>query len=212
MLLANPLNIGDSIAIFSPSSPATVTAHKRYLRGKHYLEQKGFKIIEGSLTGKRDYYRSGSIKERANELNDLIHNKEVRCIMAAIGGMNSNSILPYIDYEALKKNPKIIIGYSDVTALLLGIYAKTGLVTYYGPAMVASFGEFPPFVDKTYHYFEDLLMGKACIPYSPVMPPNWTDEYINWDTHPMITLPIGCDIELDSEQKKVTIVESLINL
>lgn len=182
MILANKLNIGDSIAVFSPSSPATATAHKRYLRGKHYLEQKGFKIIEGSLTGKRDFYRSGSIKERANELNDLIHNKEVRCIMAAIGGMNSNSILPYIDYEALKRNPKIIIGYSDVTALLLGIYAKTGLVTYYGPAMVASFGEFPPFVDSTYHYFEQLLMGKACLPYSPVMPPSWTDEYINWDT------------------------------
>ena len=158
MLLANKLNEGDSIAVFSPSSPATVTAQRRYLRGKHYLEQKGFKVVEGELTGKRDFYRSGSIEERTNELNKLIHNKDVKCIMASIGGMNSNSILPYIDYEELKKNPKIIVGYSDVTALLLGIYAKTGLVTYYGPAMVASFGEFP------------------------LMPSSWTDEYINWDT------------------------------
>ena len=106
---------------------------------KYYLEQKGFKVVEGKLTGKRDFYRSGSIKERADELNSLIHTKDVKCIMVAIGGMNSNSILAYIDYEELKKNPKIIVGYSDVTALLLGIYAKTGLVTYYGPAMVASF-------------------------------------------------------------------------
>ena len=71
----------------------------------------------------------------------------IKCIMATIGGMNSNSILPYIDYEAFKRNPKIIIGYSDVTAILLAIYAKTGINTYYGPALVASFGELPPFVD-----------------------------------------------------------------
>ena len=71
-------------------------------------------------------------------------------IMAAIGGNNSNSLLPYLEYEGLCKDPKIIVGYSDVTALLLGIYAQTGLTTYYGPAVVASFGEFPPFVDETY--------------------------------------------------------------
>lgn len=95
------------------------------------------------LTGKQDFYRSGSIKELVEELNEFIKNPEVKCIMSAIGGMNSNSLLPYIDYEALRKNPKIIIGYSDVTAILLAIYAKTGITTYYGPAVVASFGEFP---------------------------------------------------------------------
>ena len=283
MLLANKLKVGDSIAVFSPSSPATVTAQRRYLRGKHYLEQRGFKVVEGELTGKRDFYRSGSIKERADELNSLIHNKDVKCIMAAIGGMNSNSILPYIDYEELKKNPKIIVGYSDVTALLLGIYAKTGLVTYYGPAMVASFGELPPFVDWTYDYFINVIMGKADIPYRPLMPSSWTDEYINWDTqnvskkschnkwitlntgkvrgrliggnlntmqgkhelfddcgtgrkpyeilqevigevnfpilaefdcchtHPMITMPMGCEVELDAEQKRVTVIDEFIN-
>ena len=63
--------------------------------------------------------------------------------------MNSNSLLPYIDYEYLAKHPKIIIGYSDVTALLLGIYARTGLVTFYGLVAAASFGELPPFVDLT---------------------------------------------------------------
>ena len=124
MILAKALQTGDCIAVFSPSSPATLTAQKRYLRGKHYLEQKGFHIIEGTLTGKSDFYRSGTILERAEELNTLIHNPEVKCIMAAIGGMNSNSLLPYIDYEALIHNPKIIIGYSDITALLLAIYQK----------------------------------------------------------------------------------------
>ena len=109
-----------------------------------YLEAKGFRFLEGSLTGRRDFYRSGTIRERAEEFNALVRDPNVRCIMAAIGGNNSNSLLPYLEYEGLCKDPKIIVGYSDVTALLLGIYAQTGLTTYYGPAVVASFGEFPP--------------------------------------------------------------------
>lgn len=174
------LKMGDTIGIFSPSSPITYTVPKRFHRAKAYLEAKGFKIAEGALTGKYDYYRSGTIKERADELNQLIRSPEVKCIMSTIGGMNSNSILPYIDYEAFKENPKIIIGYSDVTAILLGIYAKTGISTFYGPALVASFGEFPSFVDYTYEYFKDILIEDKALPYEFPMPEYWTDEYINW--------------------------------
>ena len=146
-MLAERLKRGDGIAVFSPSSPATATAPARYRRGVALLEGRGFRVIEGALTGRRDFYRSGSIAARAAELNALIRDPDVRCIMAAIGGMNSNSLLPYLDYDALRRDPKIIVGYSDVTALLLGIYARTGLTTYYGPAVVASLGEFPPYAD-----------------------------------------------------------------
>lgn len=176
------LNKGDTIGIFSPSTPITNICPKRFQRGKQYLESKGFKIIEGNLTGKSDFYRSGSIKERAAELNELIKNPEVKCIMSTIGGYNSNSILPYIDYEAFKKDPKIIIGYSDVTAILLGIYAKTGIKTYYGPALVASFGELEPFVDWTYKYFEEIFLNDKDIPYELKKPKYWTDEFIDWET------------------------------
>lgn len=96
--------------------------------------------------------------------------------------MNSNSLLPYIDYEYLKEHPKIIIGYSDVTALLLGIYARTGLVTFYGPAAAASFGELPSFVDLTWQYFQDICMGNTEIPWEFPTPEFWTDEFIPWDT------------------------------
>ena len=176
------LEAGDIIGIYSPSSPITHSCPNRFERAKKYLHDKGFKIIEGNLTGKYDYYRSGTIKERVEELNDLIRNPEVKCIMSTIGGMNSNSILPYIDYEAFKRNPKIIIGYSDVTAILLAIYAQTGIITYYGPALVASFGELPPFVDSTYKYFEEILMDKIKIPYVFETPEYWTDEHVNWET------------------------------
>lgn len=176
------LRAGDTIGIFSPSSPITYYCPKRFERAKKYLENKGFKILEGGLTSKHDFYRSGSIKERAEELNQLIRNPEVKCIMSTIGGMNSNSIVPYIDYEAFKRNPKIIIGYSDVTAILLAIYSQTGISTYYGPALVASFGEFPPFVDLTYDYFKDIIIDNTIIPYIFESPAFWTDEYIDWET------------------------------
>lgn len=176
------LKKGDCIGIFSPSTPITAKSPNRFKRGIEYLENKGFNIIRGSLTEKSDFYRSGSIKERAEELNNLIRNPKVKCIMSTIGGMNSNSLLPYIDYEAFKNNPKPIIGYSDVTAILLAIYAKTGISTYYGPALVASFGELNPFVDMTYKYFEDILVNKINMPHKIKNPEFWTDEYIDWET------------------------------
>lgn len=138
-------------------------------------------MIDGALFGKRDSYRSGSIRERAEEFNQLLYNEDVQVLMASIGGNNSNSLLPYIDYDYLKKRPKIIIGYSDTTALLLGIYAKTGLVTFYGPALASSFGEFPPFVDETFSYFRELVLGVTSVPYEYKMPLYWTDEYIDWN-------------------------------
>lgn len=118
------LKPGDAIGIFSPSAPATYSSPKRFQRAKTFLEAKGFVIVEGKLTGKQDHYRSGSIKERAEELNELIRNPDIKCIMSTIGGMNSNSLLPYIDYEAFKQHPKIIIGYSDVTAILLAMLRR----------------------------------------------------------------------------------------
>lgn len=103
-------------------------------------------------------------------------------IMSTIGRMNSNSILPYIDYDAFKANPKIIIGYSDVSAILLAIYAQTGISTYYGPALVASLGELPPFVDETYQYLEDIIMKDMIFPYIYETPIYWTDEKIDWES------------------------------
>ncbi|GHW58474.1 S66 family peptidase [Vibrio cholerae] len=181
MLYAKALSIGDKIGFFSPSSPATAFAPNRFQRAKAYLKAQGFELVEGSLTGKSDYYRSGSIRERAEELNQLIRDPNVRCIMSTIGGNNSNSLLPYIDYEALRNDPKIIIGYSDVTALLLGIYAQTGLITFYGPALVASFGEYPPLVDETFHSFIELLCSETN-QYQYTMPSSWTDIKHDWET------------------------------
>lgn len=167
------------IGVFSSSSPISATVPVRYERGINYLRSKGFRVYNGQLCGRQDGYRSGTIRERAEEFNQLLYREDIQILMAAIGGNNTNSILPYIDYEYLEKHPKVVVGYSDTTALLLGIYAKTGLVTFYGPAAASSFGEFPPFVDWTFENFNE-VMRKIELPYHYKMPEVWTDEFINW--------------------------------
>ncbi|WP_226566770.1 S66 family peptidase [Bacillus stratosphericus] len=169
------------MGIFSPSSPASATSPIRYQRAKEWLEQKGFIVVPGSLTGKEDHYRSGTIQERAAELNELMAREDLSCIMSMIGGTNSNSLLPYLHFELLNKHPKFMIGYSDATAILLAAYEKTGLPVFYGPALVPSFGEFEPFVNHTYQSFEDILIHPQSTPYQVKKPPFWTDERINWE-------------------------------
>lgn len=181
LMKANKISGKITIGVFSSSSPVSATVPVRYERGIAYLKSRGYEIVNGSLYRKQDSYRSGTIQERAQEFNQLLYNEKVQILMASIGGNNTNSILPYIDYEYLKKHPKIIIGYSDTTALLLAVYAKTGLVTFYGPAAASSFGELPPFVDWTFKYFESMIKSEITCPYDYQMPEFWTDEVIKWD-------------------------------
>lgn len=180
-----------TIGVFSASSPVSAFAPERYRRGKEYLQHRGFRIIDGALFGHNDTYRSGSIRARADEFNALLRDPSVDILMSSIGGNNTNSILPYIDYNYLRVHPKPVVGYSDTTALLLAIYAKTGQTTYYGPALAASFGEFPPLVDETYASFHQILIDPPAAPYTYPMPARWTDEFISWNdqTRAKITYP-----------------------
>jgi len=178
---AHALKIGDTIGIFSPSYPGSNISLEATELAIKFLENKGFNILRGSLTGQRDHYRSGSIKERADELNNLIENPEVKCIMAVAGGYVSNSILPYINYQSLITSPKIIVGFSDITAILLGIYAKTCLTTFYGPNLLTTFGQVPPFSEMSYVYFYDLVSSGVSYPYIIPTPGIWTDDYVGLD-------------------------------
>lgn len=177
-ILAPRLKKGDVIGIFSPSCPATAWIPNRTRLAFQFIEEKGYRLKPGTLTGKTQAYRSGSIRERADELNELIRDPEVSCIMAAAGGFVSNSLLPHIDYDALKKHPKIIVGFSDVTAVLLGVYAKTGLTTFYGPNLISTFGEIPPFSEESFHYFEDTVSGSLSFPCALPAPEFWTDDSV----------------------------------
>ncbi|MGE6514181.1 S66 family peptidase [Lysinibacillus sphaericus] len=176
----SPLKKGDTIGIYSPSKPASVIARARYERGKARLHAFGFTIKEGALTGKTDFYRSGTPKERADELNTLLRDPNIKMVLPTMGGTNANSMLPYLDYEAFQQHPKILVGLSDVTAILLALYAKTGIPVFYGPSVASTFGEFPPFVHYTAQYFKELFVDSLTFPYEMPIPPIWTDDRVNW--------------------------------
>ena len=154
-----------------------------------HLEASGYKVKLGKLIDKKDGYRSGPICDRANEFNAFVTDDSVQCIMAAVGGMVSNSILPYINYAQLRKTPKIIIGHSDVTAILLGVYQMAGIVTYYGPNFVTTFGQYPPFLEATDQCLKDILGGYS-VPYAYTMPSIFSDELTNWEKGPTHKTPI----------------------
>jgi len=97
------------------------------------LEKFGFKLSFGKHVAEMDEFNSSSIESRIEDLHAAFADKDVDAILTVIGGYNSNQLLQYIDYELVAKNPKIICGFSDVTALANAITAKTGLITYIGP-------------------------------------------------------------------------------
>lgn len=173
------LKQGDTIGVFSSSYPFTAVAPKATESAVQFFENAGYRVKMGTLTGKRDHYRSGTAQERAEEVNELICDPEISCIMASGGGMVSNALLPYLDYKALKVRPKMIVGHSDITALLLGIYQKTGLITYYGPNFVTTFGQTPPFQESSLFYMEQGLGRKT--PFVCQKPNFFSDEITSWE-------------------------------
>lgn len=178
-ILLPELKIGDTIGIFSPSNPMTYDAPYAALKAEKFLTEKGFVVKKGSCFGKSDSsYRSGSISERVNELNELIYDNEVKCIMAAAGGYVSNSILPYIDYDYLKKHPKIIVGLSDVTSVLLAVYKECGFPVFYGPNFITSLAHKEYYADFALNSFLNAVNSRE--PYTIDNPEFFTDENTDW--------------------------------
>jgi muramoyltetrapeptide carboxypeptidase LdcA involved in peptidoglycan recycling len=121
------------------------------LHGIAVLTSLGFEVVEGSLTRRAvaEGYRAGSPRERAAELMELFADQRVRGIVTTIGGSNSSSLIPYLDFDVVRANPKVFCGYSDVTSLHLAFLTYAGLATFYGPAVVPSFGDWPTILPET---------------------------------------------------------------
>ena len=130
MILPNKLEIGDTIGVVAPSDPIIDENIEELNRAKKIIETKGFKVkfSENIFSNTNGY--SSSAKEKADDINKMFSDKEVKMVWCAKGGENSNSVLDYLDYENIKNNPKIICGYSDITSLTNAIYQRTGLVTF----------------------------------------------------------------------------------
>jgi muramoyltetrapeptide carboxypeptidase len=125
------LRKGDVIGLIAPAS--TPSSEEKILKGALYLEQLGYRIKCGKHIRTVYGYLAGSDDERSADFNDMVHDKNVKAIFAIRGGYGTPRLLQKIDYRALKANPKIIVGYSDITALQLAIFRRIGLVTFSGP-------------------------------------------------------------------------------
>ena len=130
MIIPNKLKKGDTIGVVAPSNPIVGDNIEEIMKAKEIVEKDGFKVkFAKNLFSNTNNY-SSTAKEKAEDINSMFLDTEVKMIWCAKGGENSNSTFEYLDYELIKKNPKIICGYSDITSLTNMITAKTGLITF----------------------------------------------------------------------------------
>ncbi len=151
------LKIDDEVRIIAPSRSIKILSEDTKKIADNRFSNLGLKLTYGVHIEESDEFNSSSIKSRIEDLHEAFKDSNVKAVITVIGGFNSNQLLRYIDWELIKDNPKIFLGYSDITALNNAIYAKTGLVTYSGPHY-SSFGQ-KLYFDHTLEYFKKCLMS-----------------------------------------------------
>ena len=155
-MVPEKLKAGDEVRVIAPSRSMAILKEDCINLATERLEALGLKVTFGKYVNEIDEeYLAASREHRVEDLNDAFKDKNVKAILTVIGGFNSNQLLDYIDYEAIKENPKIFCGFSDITALSNSIYAKTELVTYSGPHY-SSFG-MKKGIEYTLEYFKKMF-------------------------------------------------------
>ena len=152
------LAAGDTVMLVAPAS-ATFEIIDVDI-AKESLEALGFKVRTGAHLLDRHGYLAGVDKARADDINTAFADTSVAAVHAIRGGWGSARLLPYVDFETIRRNPKIIIGFSDVTALLLSIHAKTGLVTFHGPIGLGRWDSY------SLDYYKRVVMDAELVTYS----------------------------------------------
>lgn len=132
-MIPERLKKGDSIGIIAPSSPIYPSKLEDVNNSILLMEKAGFTIQFAKNAFSSSLGYSATVEEKAEDLNKMFEDPSIKAIFCCTGGNNSNSLYEAIDYEIIKKNPKIICGFSDSTSILNMIYEKTGLVTFHGP-------------------------------------------------------------------------------
>jgi muramoyltetrapeptide carboxypeptidase LdcA involved in peptidoglycan recycling len=173
MIIANKLQPGDEIRVIAPARSLSILNEETKTIATQRLEEMGFKVTFGRHVAESDDFNSSSIQSRVEDLHEAFADTNVKGILTVIGGFNSNQLFDYIDWELIGRNPKVICGFSDITALGNAIYAKTGLVTYSGPHY-SSFGQ-KLYFDFTLDHFKKCCMNNDQFPI--YVSDNWSDDH-----------------------------------
>ena len=148
------LRVGDTVGLISPASaiePEDLT------EAIEFLTAYGFQVKVGKHVLDRYGYLAGIDADRAADVNAMFADERVQAILTMRGGWGCNRILPLLDYDLIRRHPKILMGFSDITSLLLAIYARSGLITFHGPVGISSWNWF------NLHYAERILLDKEAI-------------------------------------------------
>ena len=171
-MIPQKLKKGSHIRVIAPSRSFGIISEDCREIAKKRFAQMGITVSYGRHADEMDEFASSSVQSRLEDLHEAFADKSVDCILTAIGGFNTIEILSQIDYDLIKKNPKIICGFSDITALANAIYAKTGMVTYSGPHF-SSFGMLKG-MEYTTEYFKKCLCDNK--PFIITPSEEWADD------------------------------------
>lgn len=132
-MLPPKLQKGDEIRIIAPALSLSLIPEEVKNLAVKKLNKAGFDITFSKNCGEKDMFDSSSIRSRIDDIQSAFKDENVKAVLTVIGGFNSNQLLKYLDYNLIEENPKILCGYSDITALTNAITARTNLTTYSGP-------------------------------------------------------------------------------
>jgi muramoyltetrapeptide carboxypeptidase LdcA involved in peptidoglycan recycling len=181
VILPPRLKTGDAIGIVSPSWGGAGLYPQRVQQGIRQLQALGFQVRLAPHALNQHGFVSDTPSNRAHDIHSMFADPTIKAIIAAVGGDHSCHLLPLLDFELIGKNPKIFMGFSDITVLNIAIWSKTGLVTFNGPSLLTDFAEYPHMLSYTERYFLKAVSGTG--PVGLVEPsPDWTEEYIDWAT------------------------------
>ena len=172
IIFPEKLKRGDKIAVIAPSRSCAIISQSTREIANQRFHDLGLQVVFGKHVDECDEFTSSSIESRIADLHWAFSDPSIKAIFTVIGGFNSNQLLPYIDWNIIKNNPKIFCGYSDITALHHAILAKTGLVTYSG-RNYAGFAQLLNF-EYTLNYTQQCFFDNA--PIEVVSSPLWSDD------------------------------------
>ncbi len=132
-MMFKTLKKDDTIGVVSPSSQVDKEDLEAINKSVLLMEKAGFHIEFGKNVFKNTLGYGATPKEKAEDINKMFENTDIKMIFCLSGGFNSKNVFEYLDYETIKNNPKPICGFSDATSLTNVIYAKTGVITFNGP-------------------------------------------------------------------------------
>ena len=159
-ILPRKLQRGDTIGVVSPSNPITEDLKPQFMDGISFLKSLGLRVSVGKNALGVDDYSAGTPEEKAEDLNSMFADPGINAIICSQGGANANSCLPFLDWNMIRKNPKIFLGISDITILLNAIYHKAGLVTFHGNDVMWGFGQEHTRYDEQ-EFIDRLIEGKT---------------------------------------------------